>query len=83
MTQQEINDYFIASPDYLEIDENTFVDQTGPFTFVSGTEQLSMSYPGPPEEYGAVIRNSFLADAAALTSWITAVEQDALNPPGI
>lgn len=81
MTQQEINDYFIASPDYLEIDENTFVDQTGPFTFVTGPDQLTMSYSAEPEEYEAVIRNSFLADDAALTSWITAVEQDAINPP--
>ena len=82
MTQQEINDYF-SGAGYTPNGDNTWVDATGQFTFVTGLDQLEMDYPGPPSEYEAVIRNSFLADDAALTSWITAVEQDAINPPGI
>jgi len=82
MTQQEINDYF-SGAGYTPNGDNTWVDASGQFTFVAGPDQLVMNYPGPPAEYEAVIRNQFLSGDAQLASWITAVEQDAINPPGI
>ena len=80
MTQQEINDYF-SGAGYTPNGDNTWVDATGQFTFVAGPDQLAMHYPGPPAEYEGVIRNQFIKNVSGLESWISFVEQDALNPP--
>jgi hypothetical protein len=81
MTQQEINDYF-SGAGYTPNGDNTWVDATGQFTFVAGPDQLSMSYPGPPE-YDSVIRNQFLITVDMLEAFIVNSEDAALNPPGI
>ena len=78
MTQQEINDYF-SGAGYTPNGDNTWVDATGQFTFVTGPDQLVYIYTN----YEGVIRNTNLLDVASLERWITLVEQDSQNPPGI
>lgn len=75
MTQQEINNYLI-SENYNETSPNVFVDVTGQFTFVTGEEQLTYSYP----MYSAARMNNSILDDTQLQGWMNAVIIDSQSP---